>query len=102
MGHTREQVWVSKRMIPGSEPADFDQLSVRQLRRLLRMGNMSTDANEDKESLLRRLRFQVNCDDANFDSSLMPPKIHLHQLMQACFLVLLRDRASLNIFSSVV
>ena len=88
-GH-RGQVWIAHSTIAASEPSDYEQLSVRELRRLLAMANVTTTGKEDQRSLLRTLRFQSDCNEVLVDTSLIPRKVHAYQIKQACFLVLLR------------
>jgi hypothetical protein len=83
----RGQVWIAHNTIAALEPSDYEQLSVRELRRLLAMANVTTNGTEDQGSLLRTLRFQSDCNEVLVDTSLMPHKIHAYQIKQACFLV---------------
>jgi hypothetical protein len=82
-------VWIAHRTIAAPEPTDFEQLSVRELRRNLAALNVNTSGREDPAALLETLRFQVDCQDAQFDSALMPRNIRCHQMAQAVFLLML-------------
>jgi hypothetical protein len=71
-GSDRGHVLLARATIQGSHPSDFNENSPRQLRRLLRSLNIPTTGHEQKEELLKKTRFAMECDDAGFDSALMP------------------------------
>ena len=77
------QVWLAANTIAAPQPSDFDTLSVRELRRLLRGFNISTDGHDDEDSLLKRIRFHTECDDMLFDKTLLPTKFKAFQFQQA-------------------
>ena len=51
--------------------------------------NVTTSGREARATLLHTLRFQVECQDPQFDRALMPHRIHSHQMAQAIFLLML-------------
>ena len=69
------QVWISHRTIGSSKPTDYENLDTRQLRRLLRAANVETSGKEEDPALRLMLRYQLECDDALTDDSLMPKKL---------------------------
>ena len=83
------QIWIAHKAIPASQPTDFDDLDTRQLRRLLRFGNVETSGKEDDETLRHMLRFQLECDDNLVDDSMMPKKLARYQVYQACMYVMI-------------
>jgi hypothetical protein len=84
----RAKVMLALNTIPGPHPNDFENLSARQLRRLLRSLNMPSSLREEKAELLRRVRFAMDCDDKQFDGEPLPDKLERWQLTQAYLLVL--------------
>ena len=85
----RAKVLLALNTIPGPHPNDFENLSARQLRRLLRSLNIPTSMREEKAELLRRVRFAMDCDDKSFDSEPLPDTLERWQLTQAYLLVLI-------------
>ena len=69
------QVWISHRTIGSSKPTDYENLDTRQIRRLLRAANVETSGKEEDPALRLMLRYQLECDDALTDDSLMPKKL---------------------------
>ena len=84
----RAKVLLALNSIPGPHLNDFENLSARQLRRLLRSLNMPTSLREEKAELVRRVQFAVDCEDKTFDSEPLPDKLERWQLTQAYLLVL--------------
>ena len=76
-------MFIGKRTVLAARPTDFEVLDERQLRRLLRSVNISTDLDDDKELLLQALRFHMDCDDNFFDNDVVPNKLKRYQLAQA-------------------
>jgi hypothetical protein len=85
----RGRVHIARSNISGPQPDHFETLSLDELRRLLRSLNISTSGHEEKEELLRRVRFATECDDPGFDSAPLPEQLERWQLNQAYMLVVI-------------
>ena len=85
----RGRVRIARSNIPGPQPHHFGTNSLDELRRLLRSLNISTSGHEEKEELLRLVRFATECDDPGFDSAPLPEQLERWQLNQAYLLVVI-------------
>ena len=96
-GRDPSLVWLSRSSAGAPNPDDYKGLhSVRELRRILRLGNIPTTGKEDQHTLLQMLHFAVDCDDNLFDSEKMPEKFQTQQILHSIMHVLVYYYAPVN------